>query len=279
MSTKIYKGRRLQAGTDVFAFSNKLRETLMPIRERLDAEMIIADAVSLHDEAVAGSTLKKGRSPVSAAVNEYFTAQREADPRHRDHDPHRFEAGFGFDSYTGHILMLPHCEQDAFMTALDAMPEVEDYAYWDNTDPDPTVSEDDWEEREEVWDRVLPLGIPAQTMLELKLSYSPTASVMTVFSAIRKELHPAVLTAIKNVDSTDDRAKSLVRRRIGSLGIHALDNNDIFAYLNTVGEHASRVAPQIVDQLPAITLDRLYLDEITPTIDTDELDKLITAAL
>ena len=31
---------------------------------------------------------------------------------------------------------------------------IKDFAYWDNTDPDEEVSEEEWEERERVWDSI-----------------------------------------------------------------------------------------------------------------------------
>lgn len=45
-------------------------------------------------------------------------------------------------------------------------PWVQDYAFWDSTDPDETVSEAEWKQRELDWDEALPgIGIPKATGL------------------------------------------------------------------------------------------------------------------
>jgi len=36
------------------------------------------------------------------------------------------------------------------------------YGYWNNTDPEEGISEEDWNQREKDWDEVLPSGIPSQ---------------------------------------------------------------------------------------------------------------------
>ena len=50
-------------------------------------------------------------------------------------------------------LINLHTEQRVFTTWFDALPFVEEYAYWDNTDPDETVSKPDWRKRKTDWQR------------------------------------------------------------------------------------------------------------------------------
>lgn len=279
MSTKIYNGRRLRAGTDLFAFSQKVRDTLMPVRERLDAEMIIDQAVVIHDAALAGAPLKQRHSPISAAVADYFESQDKADPRMRDHDPHRFEASFGIDPETERIMALPFCEHNDYMEIFDQMSEVEGYAYWNNTDPEDGVSHSEWLRRRESWDRAMPNGIPGDSMLSLRLCGSPTLSVMSLFNVHQEETPSAVLAAVKNAASPEERAATVVRGRISNLGVLPFDGSHIMHHLRVLDGHAARVAPQIRGQLPEITLDDLHTDEIAPVIDTAALDELINAGI
>lgn len=279
MSTKIYNGRRLRTGTDVFTFSQKLRETMMPVRERLDAERIIDAAVVIHDGALAGTPIKKHHCSISAAVTDYFEEQDKADRRMRDHDPHRFETSFGVDPKTGRVMVLPFSEHNDFMTVFDRMPEVEEYGYWNNTEREDGVSEADWAKRKDAWDRVMPTGIPGDSMLNFRLCGSPTLSVMTLFNIHQDETPHAVLAAAENAPNREDRAATVVRGRITALGILPFDGSRIMQYLRALDKVADHVAQHLVDQLPEITLDRLYLNEITPSIDTEKLDRLITAAV
>lgn len=55
-------------------------------------------------------------------------------------------------------LIAPYCERSSLLGGsldfLKEMPEITDYAYWNNTDPDENVSAEEWEERGEVWNRI-----------------------------------------------------------------------------------------------------------------------------
>lgn len=279
MSTKIYNGRRLRAGTDVFAFVRQLRKTMMPVRERLDAEMVINRAVVIHDAALAGTPIKDGHSSISTAVTDYFEEQRKADPQMRDHDPHRFETSFGVDPETGRVMALPFCEHNDFMTVFGEMPEIEGYGYWNNTDPEEGVSRAEWTQRRKAWDRVMTTGIPGDSMLSFRLCGSPTLSVMSLFNVHQDATPTAVLAAAEKVRSREDRAATIVRGRVSSLGVLPFDGSNIMHYLRVLDDHAARVAPQIQDQLPEIRLDRLHANNIAPVIDTATLDELIHAGI
>ena len=67
------------------------------------------------------------------------------------------------------ILMLPYAENDAFYKVLTENEYFEEYGYWNNTDPDENVSEEDWAERKRDWDEALEgIGIPAENGFTIK---------------------------------------------------------------------------------------------------------------
>lgn len=56
-------------------------------------------------------------------------------------------------------LLVYNCEQKSLTDILDNMSEIEDFSYWDNTDPDETVSAEEWNIREEKWNKFLKAGM------------------------------------------------------------------------------------------------------------------------
>lgn len=58
----------------------------------------------------------------------------------------------------GVYLIAPYCDRASLVGGaldfLSEMPEITDYAYWDNVDPDEDVSDEEWQERGEVWNRL-----------------------------------------------------------------------------------------------------------------------------
>ena len=56
----------------------------------------------------------------------------------------------------GRVLGIADCEQETMLTRFfEDFPGVTKYAYWNNIDPDETVSEEDWEKRAEDWNDAL----------------------------------------------------------------------------------------------------------------------------
>lgn len=83
-----------------------------------------------------------------------------------------FDLSVGIYPIGDKVLGLPFCgpaaqeAQEAFF----ALPEISQYPYWDCTDPDESVSPEEWEQRKLDWDKALPgIGIPRECGVTLKL--------------------------------------------------------------------------------------------------------------
>lgn len=184
MSTKIYGGHLLAEGLDVFDAPAAIRAVCDSIRDRRDAKLLVGMAVSAGDHRALGSretapqgalgSALAGDSLLTGALLRYMDEQHRADPALRWHDPHRLEVSFGRDPLTGRIAVHVYEEGGQYATALREAGVLIEYAYWNNTDRPDEVSEVEWAERRDLWDRILPrFDPPAVRMLSWALRTSP----------------------------------------------------------------------------------------------------------
>lgn len=159
MSIKIHHGYRIADGTDLFAFADLLRETMNPIRDRLDAALLMRAAVAAVDHADTTGQPRPA-DPLTQALFDHDEQQARLKPTQHGHDPHRFEVAFGRDRDTGTVVALLYTDHRAFVAAWEALPQVTPFAYWNNTDRPEEVTDADWEARGALWARLLPDGAP-----------------------------------------------------------------------------------------------------------------------
>lgn len=186
MSTKIHHGYRLAAGTRLWEFLTALRATLNPIRDRLDAALLAEDCAAIIDWAqfdLARNTDETitDSGPVFQAWLAYEARQGKLKSSDHRHDPNRFNMSIGWDEPTRRHLLLVYSEQKALVEAFTAMPAVEEYSYWDNSDRPGTQTRNSWDERGATWKRIMPIGtVPADTMLTFELRPTPNVSAEVV---------------------------------------------------------------------------------------------------
>lgn len=189
MSVKIHNGYRLAAGTDLWQFTERLRTLMNPLRDRLDAAIIAREAVALVVAADA-SGQPRPRNPAGRAYETWRSEQRAMSKHDHGHDPNRFEVSFGVaPGGDGRILCLLYAQAPEFRDAWEALPEVETYDYWNNSDPDPDVSEREWQERRETWDR---LGVLDASVVERTLTFAlrPDGGDFAMFMLARRRVDP-----------------------------------------------------------------------------------------
>ena len=164
MSTKIHHGHRLADGTDLQAFLAALPAVMSPIRDRLDAARIIDKALTSIDEADRRGVARPAQ-PAAMALQKILA--EEADPRNAHTvwgSWNEVELAYGTDPDTGRTMILIFAVENVYTEALRAMPQVEAYGYWNNSDRPAGVSEREWEDRRQAWARTLPTGVPADSM-------------------------------------------------------------------------------------------------------------------
>lgn len=113
------------------------------------------------------------------------------------------------------VLIDVTTEQAELQAWFDKLPFVEDFSYWDNTDPPENATSAEWESRCQAWNEVLPYGA---TMSERCLTFEITpvgpAFVPTVDEIIRHlpddsrrlsalALHVQMMKALQGADKAD----------------------------------------------------------------------------
>lgn len=224
MSTKIHHGHRLAEGVDPFDFITAAREALNPARDRADARLLADRAVTIIDRAaVRGESTDTGedtadvlKAPLTAAFIAYEDEQSELREHDRRHDPNRLELSIGRDPLTGRYGVLLFADCDLLIDAFRAMPQVEEYGYWNNVDRPKDVTEDEWDARCEFWDRVLPgFSAPVEVMLgwSLRSTYHPG---MIRLAADRSPL------ILEELPSLERRARRAAQDAVSTAAVRAM---------------------------------------------------------
>lgn len=165
MSTRFANRFRLADGTELTDFKNRVRSAIDPLRDQEDLRLLAIETAKYVDTRwLAGEPVLPGVA--AAAYDQWAEAQSHMSLLDYDHDQNRFQLSIGTDPGTGRIMVIVFTENPALLDAFEALPEVEDYRYWDHNNFYPEgVSEADWEVRRAAWDRMLPgLGKPSDTM-------------------------------------------------------------------------------------------------------------------
>jgi hypothetical protein len=158
-----------------------------------------------HAKEAAERTFAKAPNFLSEAWQELEGRRREVKRTGRRDT----EVDFGFEisviPMESGILGYVFSEQSDFRDLWRSHPLVEDYAYWDNTDPDGSVSAEAWEQRERDWDTALTVdgrSVPfsvAGFSLDLVDPYLP---------------HPEVAEILRRVPPFERRLEKLACGRV-----------------------------------------------------------------
>lgn len=180
MSTKIYNGYRLAADTDVWEFTERLREQGNDERDRLDLEAIERAAEQLEAKRIAdGGDLSPSPSPEARLMSGYLVWDElmRGLKDSRLGDPHQLDVTFIRDAETGRIYCLLYAG-NSISHVFTEQPEVEEYGYWNNADQPEDVSDEEWEERRAVWDRILGWDPPVRRGLGFDLRADATDGIV-----------------------------------------------------------------------------------------------------
>lgn len=202
MSTKIYTGRRYKATTlyELDEFRKKVRETLMPVARELYNKAFAKKFISKYDKATIANEEINTRTMKFNVWQELGQLMK----KHSDSEYNGTWADFTFSMSImidgDYLLLMPFSQYDSdYLAALDSIEGVEEYGYWNNTDPLDTVTDEEWQERGEAWDRVLPgAGIPLENGFTFEL--------FSLFSVNRKPSDDILNEYIAN-RTFDERVK------------------------------------------------------------------------
>lgn len=152
MSTKIYNGYRLRTGTiaDLNALLRGFQAAALAASRDRMAALCARYAVRCFDKQTIGM-MDADKSPASEAF--WHVMERQDNVRKTDRrDPEvDLECMLSLFPHGEHVYVTLGSEQDIYEKLWEAVPGVEPYPYWNNTDRPSHVSEAEWEERGANW--------------------------------------------------------------------------------------------------------------------------------
>lgn len=174
MSTKIFNGYRISdcAHTaHLFQFVTDLRAALLPVYRAAYAALVAELAVSAADGGWLDIPDDWGLfgdglwSPLAYADMAATKAHQEIRRTGRRAPAFDLQCEVGMvpdpaDPRTAYALL--YTERDDYREVFEAQPGVRPWPYWNNVDRPDDVTEAEWDERREVWDRVLGDEAPAR---------------------------------------------------------------------------------------------------------------------
>ena len=251
MSTKIHNGYRLPAGSDPFTFLDELRLALDPVRDRIDAELLINRAMAYIDDVTAAPADKVERgTEIRAAYREFTNTQRSLSATDRAHDPHRFELSLSRDPLTEQLALLIYTEEKALHDTFLTVSGAETYGYWNNTDRPEGTTEAEWVDRKEFWDRILGDSTAAERMLTWRLR-SDNLGMAAISHDIQNGTYdPAQLAAL--IPSTTDRATRIAEKLVIHEGFNLSDKDKRVSAIWTLSR--SEGYPEVVDAIANVLI-------------------------
>ena len=169
MSRRIHGGTRCSGELRPDILSRRLSEVVAPIHKQLVIEAIAVlvyakiRGLITGDSGTAAITpatvpATKGTSDTDFLVwaDKVIELASKSDQRMNPEFSLEMSVAFVSDPQDPtHFYASAFASNPRLTQAWTAMPDVEEFAYWDNTDGPDEVSSSDWESRGQIWDRVL----------------------------------------------------------------------------------------------------------------------------
>lgn len=209
MSTKVYNAWRLPLGADIFAETAALHDPVARTQLSEDVAEIATSAVKIIDDftfhadierlvLVDDDTHADPTHPWSEA--EYSLAYYES--RRSQHlagtNRQRFEIQFMKDDHDGRVYAIHYAENPKVIKTATSIMESRgwtDWHYQDQTDRDETIPQGEWNERRDVWDRLLgnraPMDIGVGAVVRPEGKFGTTPNVVPLFDSGKKAIENA----------------------------------------------------------------------------------------
>ena len=161
MSVKLYEGALID-GHSLESFLpelRKLRGEFLAQADDIARRFVVRMAVNQWDRQCHG--LKTGEDSLHAHVLTAQTTlmdrQLEVESSGKSDPSVDFSADVTLCPVKGKLLALPFIQHPGLRDIWQAQPWLQEYGYWDNTDPPDDVAEADWSQRASDWDEAFEL--------------------------------------------------------------------------------------------------------------------------
>lgn len=160
MSTKIYEAYRAKPETDIWSLVRDIRmRAQAPINQCLRNlyEAIAVDVdTSTERYSKALAHAKDERLARLTVAQDIITREYKAQAGSAQRNLFHLDVSVAIRGYEGRLYLIPHYDytMSGALAFLAEMPQLDGYAYWNNTDRDEDVSEAEWDERRRTWNAI-----------------------------------------------------------------------------------------------------------------------------
>lgn len=212
VSTKIYGGFIIESKSleEIYDEVVKLREEIDVMANKYVSEYIMQVAMWTFDRIVyARRFMPEDESYLTSSALMYsecmFRDRIDKIKNKGTRDPEvdvEFELLF-FPLPDKRIIGVSYCEQTMFIKKWMERPFVREYGYWNNTDPDPDCTEEEWYQRGKDWEVALEKqgGIPAMNGVSMTVLVPEYHTLFYNIENLMKTLEKPVTVRAKRVVS------------------------------------------------------------------------------
>lgn len=167
MSIKLHEGVRIKEPDLVGLLPrlNQLRKEMLQVSDELAVRYVLASACAHHDRLVLGLPWpdSEERAEESGVTGSFLVqAQMRLMEKHLRIEQGKerramldFSASVCLLPVRGELLAVPYIVNPALRVLWKAQTWHEPFGFWDNTDPDPSLSPQEWAHREGLWTEAL----------------------------------------------------------------------------------------------------------------------------
>lgn len=176
MSTKIYNGFKLKI-TDIFELHEKMNELRAEFKPMVKSKMvdffvdIVAHSIDHNTLHPSGNSF----SPYQLAFNKFNEQQEEVRTRRFNDSFVDYSFALCIFPFEGNFYGMYYTNQQDFAEIWKDKPYVEDFHYQNQSDQPEEISEEEWNERERIWNGILDINdIPSLNGFEYKIVLEET---------------------------------------------------------------------------------------------------------
>lgn len=165
MSTKIYVAYRIRPGIKFWHVVETIkRQAKHDVKERL---LAFVDELAPNVETASsedyqlflshtGDEQAAREMAAASGIRKLYRSQLG----NAERNPFNFDVSISAHEHRGQVHLIPFCDM-TMRNVLDFManmPELEDFAYWNNTDKPESISDEEWDQRRDTWDAIHSAG-------------------------------------------------------------------------------------------------------------------------
>lgn len=202
--------------------------TTLPYKVAMDWMQQVVLYTPDHNGYRAGDSILRRLAPGGGGISPILAAmilvreESNADHRANKRGMYDYEMSLSFLPGNDKLLGIPFGLRREYQSLLESLPGYQSYGYWNNTDPDDTVSEEEWDARGEEWNaalgrRAIPslAGITAEIILNEEIVENYERVLIVEDGKPIKAEHIAEAEAVlSKLTSNDERRADAVRRLV-----------------------------------------------------------------